>query len=171
MHLYHCIKTIQKMLPVENSVSVKTEDLDWCLWVHRWKVFTCYKRIHWYRFFGVGQLDDRSLVQLSDHLRTNKKLKRINERTLSQCPLSTDRYRTSTASLRSLFQYLTSWHRFCPVLSLTLPGTLMCHSHPAVSDQEQSPAAPFAPLPHRTAESNEVTSGPLLLLTAQPKYP
>ena len=51
-------------------------------------------------------------------------------RTLSHCPLNTDRHRTSTTSLESLFQCLTTLmaQNCFPVLSLTLPGLAMCYS-------------------------------------------
>jgi len=53
--------------------------------------------------------------------------------------------------------------------SLTFLGTALCHSHPVISSQEQSPAPLLAFSPQGAAESSEVTSWPPLLQTGQPQ--
>lgn len=81
---------------------------------------------------------------------------------MSKCLLSTDRHEASTTSLERLSQCLTTLTAQNCFQLTGPPLAALCHSHSAISSQEQSPAPPSASPPQ---ELQRAVRSPLGLLS------
>lgn len=92
-------------------------------------------------------------VQLPDRFRTKQKLKHINE---GIAPVTLEHWQAQGINHLSRKTSPVSEHPHATEMFPSAPSdpplVALCHSHPAISDQEQSLAPFSAPPPHRAAE-------------------